>query len=247
MNSSKTEFMYYGTAKHIAKSEIHQIDINGDWVDRVSKMKYLGVWLDDQLNLKHHITMKCRTAMLNLQRIKLIRQYITKEACHTLVRGLVISHLDYSNAIFCGLPNCTIKKLECVQRIAARLIWGVKKYDSITEHMKSLHVITTRILIRQRIQFKLLIIVYNCVNGTAPEYLQNLITINPVNCDGLRSDQQYKKLVVPRTKCKTLAYQSFSVQGPELWNKLPDVIRRAANINEFKKQLKTHLFRKAYP
>ena len=145
MNSSKTEFMYYETAKQLAKSEIHQIDINGDWVDRVSKMKYLGVWLDDQLNLKHHITMKCRTAMLNLQRIKLIRQYITKEACHTLVRGLVISHLDYSNAIFCGLPNCTIKKLERVQRIAARLICGVKKYDSITEHMKSLHWLPIRL------------------------------------------------------------------------------------------------------
>ena len=54
MNSCKTEFMYNGTAKQLAKSEIHQIDINGDLVDRVSKMKYLGVWLDDQLKLKHH-------------------------------------------------------------------------------------------------------------------------------------------------------------------------------------------------
>ena len=65
--------------------------------------------------------------MLNLQQIKLVRQYITKEACHTLLCGLVISHLDYSNAIFCGLPYCTIKKLEHVQPIAARLICGVKK------------------------------------------------------------------------------------------------------------------------
>ena len=184
MKSSKTEFMHYGTAKQLAKNEIRQIDINDDLVDRVSKMKYLGVWLDDQLNLKHHITTKCRTAMLNLQQIKLIRQYISKEACHTLVRVLVISHLDYSNAIFCGLPNCTVKKLECVQRIAAMLICGVKKYDSITEHMKSLHWLP----IQQRIQFKLLTIVYNCVNGTAQEYLQNLITINPVNRPGLRSE-----------------------------------------------------------
>lgn len=37
--------------------------------------------------------------MINYLRIKSIRKYLTKAATETLVLSLVISHLDYCNAI----------------------------------------------------------------------------------------------------------------------------------------------------
>ena len=67
--------------------------------------------------------------MLNLQRLKLIRPCLSVDACKTLVQGLVISHLDYANAVFAGLPQCELKKLQRVQNIPAKLILRKKKYD----------------------------------------------------------------------------------------------------------------------
>ena len=37
--------------------------------------------------------LKCRTAMMNLQRLKSIRRYLIEETAKVLVLGLVLSHL----------------------------------------------------------------------------------------------------------------------------------------------------------
>ena len=37
---------------------------------------------------------------------------LSKEACRILVQSLVISHLDYGNALFIGLPDCDLDKLQ---------------------------------------------------------------------------------------------------------------------------------------
>ena len=104
--------------------------MTGEVVEKTDCIKYLGVWLDATLSLKHHITQKCRTAMWNLQKLKTICPFLTTEACHTVVRGIVCSHLDYANAIFVGLPECEISKLQRVQNIAAKFVLNRTWYDS---------------------------------------------------------------------------------------------------------------------
>ena len=62
--------------------------------------------------------------MNSINRIKQIRNSFSKEICQTLVQALVISHLDYANAILIDLPDITIQKLQRVQNIAARVVLG---------------------------------------------------------------------------------------------------------------------------
>ena len=85
-------------------------------------MKYLGVLLDQKLNLKQHITSKCQTAMLNIQQIKNIRHLLTQEATEILVLGTVMSCLDYCNSVLVGLPDVDISKMQCIQNIAASMV-----------------------------------------------------------------------------------------------------------------------------
>ena len=73
--------------------------MNRNIIQKNKVIRYLGAWLYSQLNFKHHVTIKCRVAMLNLQRIKMIQKYLTKDVANTLALGLVISHLDYCNAV----------------------------------------------------------------------------------------------------------------------------------------------------
>ena len=54
--------------------------------------------------------------MMNLLKIKQLRKVLTQEAAHILVRGLVISHLDYGNSMFAGLPACRINLLRMQQQ-----------------------------------------------------------------------------------------------------------------------------------
>ena len=97
-----------------------------------------------------------------------------------------MAQLDYANALYFGLPDIGVKKLQRVQNIAARLILRKTNHDSITECLRELHWVP----IRAQIDFKILVLVYKCLWGNAPKYLKNLITLNPVNRQGLRSERK---------------------------------------------------------
>ena len=126
-------------------------------------IKYLGAWLDQE-----HIVNKCRTAMLNIQRIKHLRPLLTEAVTQVLVLGLVISHIDYCNSLFVGLPETDISKLQRIQNVVAKLVLNKPRSYSATETLRQLHWLP----IWQRIKHKLLTIVFKCLNDKAPAYLK---------------------------------------------------------------------------
>ena len=73
MNDGKTEFIMFRSRYQLNKCITHQININGVPVQRADVIRYLGAWMDKCLSLKHHVKLKCKAAMFNLIRIKLIK------------------------------------------------------------------------------------------------------------------------------------------------------------------------------
>ena len=61
----------------------------------------------------------------------------------------------------------------------------------------------------------------------------------------LRSiDSNDHLLVIPYVRQKTFAVHSFSVYGPRLWNSIPTEIKAITSVGNFKKAIKTYLFKK---
>ena len=125
-----------------------------------------------------------------------------------------------------------------VQNWAAKLVLSKRKANSSKQALISLH----WLLVKFRIQFKILLLIKKCLSGEAPNYLKDLL------CYSYRKFVQRhgQKLIIPYVKNSTFAYRSFSVMGPRLWNELPTEIRSELNIDVFKKSLKTYLFRRAF-
>ena len=163
------EFILYGSRQQLLKCETTLMNVNGNSIDRAESIIYLGVNLDKNLKMKKHLAEMCKTAMFNFLKIKLNMEQM--EACKTLVQGLVISHLDYSNAILAELPDNTIKKLQRVQHIAAKIILNRYKRSSITECLKQL----LWLPVRESIRHKTLSLVHKCLIGNAPMYLKDLL------------------------------------------------------------------------
>ena len=156
------------------------------------------------------------------------------------VISLVTSRFDYCNGLLCGIPEELIRKLQRVQNNAARVITLTKKHDHITPVLKDLHWLP----VRKRIEFKILLLAYKCLQGTAPSYLRELLK-EYVPPRTLRSTSK-NLLCEPRNNMKTYDDRSFSACAPKLWNQLPDNIRAAGSVAIFKRQLKTHLFKDVY-
>ncbi len=90
-----------------------------------------------------------------------------------LVQALVISRLDYCNALLAGLPSNTIKPLQMIQNAAARLVFNEPKRAHVTPLFVSLHWLP----VAARIQFKTLMLVYRTTTGSAPAYFHSLLRI----------------------------------------------------------------------
>ena len=238
MNDSKTEFIIFGTKHQLKKCTTNCIQLENTNIARSDSVKYLGVHMDKEMNLTKHITEKCWIASFNLYKIRKIRKHFDLKSIRTIIQALVISHLDYGNALLYDLPETTIKQMQSIQNSAAKLILKLGKYDSSTQALKTLHWLP----IRKRIEFKILTIVHKALYGTVPDYIKRMIRERTTGYN-LRFK---KELHVPKPKLKKLTDRSFSVCGPKLWNRLPQHLRVQEEFGTFKRLLKTHLFRQHF-
>ena len=127
----------------------------------------IGIVLDDTMDMDRHVSHTCRLAYHHLRSIANVRNSLTTTVCETIVLSLVISRLDFGNATLYGISETLLHRLQVVQNSVARLIMRVRRREHITPIMFALHWLP----VRQRIQFKILTLVYRCQNHQAPAYL----------------------------------------------------------------------------
>ena len=99
-------------------------------------------------------------AVLNQLKIRAARKYLTRKAHAKLSIPLVISHLDYANAILARLPKVSLDKLQRVQNMAAKIVLNKGKYGSSTRCLEELHWLP----IEQRINFKIATLVHKYIH-----------------------------------------------------------------------------------
>ena len=137
--------------------------------------------------------------------------------------------------LLANLTNTQMKRLKSIQHKAARLVTRTPLREHITPVLKQLHWLP----VECRITYKLMVLVYKCVNGTAPAYLCRLI--QPKCRDSRLRQPSDLELHRPVPK-KAIGTAAFGFVGPDRWNKLPERLRESASLNIFKRDLKTHLF-----
>ena len=62
INDAKAEFIVLGTSYNFRKNTLDNIKIGETKIHQTSKIKFLGVYLDEQLNLKDHIQNRTKKA-----------------------------------------------------------------------------------------------------------------------------------------------------------------------------------------
>ncbi len=129
----------------------------------------LGVVIDDQLTFSDHNAKTARSCRFALFNIKKIRLFHSEHASQQLVQALVLSTLDYCNALLAGLPDSSIKPLPLIKYAAARLILNEPKRMHVTPLFINLHWLAACI------KFKALMFADKTTTGSAPLYLNSLL------------------------------------------------------------------------
>jgi len=184
-------------------------------------------------HLTHHIL---NAGML--RRLRQIRRLLGRDVTANVVSALVLTRLDFRNAVIAGLPYSPIAPLQCVINAGTRLVYGLRPRDHVTDATIELHWLP----IRAQIHFKLCLLVHQVLNGQSPNYVSDLLLAS--RHPGLRSADN-NTLLVSRTSSK-FGECAFSVVPLAAWNSLPTDIRTSNSTPAFKKKLQTFLFTKFY-
>ena len=154
----------------------------------------------------------------HLRNIGAIRRYLNNETAAQIIHAFVTSKLDYCNSLLAKLPQNSLDRLKKVQNTAVRIITTCRIQDSITPHLKTLHLLPVHL----RIDYKIILLTFKALHGLAPDYLRHLLKLRKTS-HSLRSETK-QLLDTPRMRTTSYGDRAFSVCAPVLWNVLPDEI-----------------------
>lgn len=198
----------------------------------VEQVRNLGVQLSCNLQLDAHVNKTVSTCRLLLRLLRKILPLLPLSTRPEVVRSIILSRLDYCNALLLGAPGSLLKQLQRIQNMAAKLALARPRAASSSLALCDLHWLP----IDRRISFKALCIVFRALQGSGPAALQRKFGwYSPGR--SLRSSFAYLTRV-PRIKRARMGGRSFSYTAAKLWNGLPLVLRKMDQLTQFKKKAK---------
>ena len=234
-NFAKCEFLVFGSKAQLSKIDVQSISFSGHTINLSQTCRNLGVIFEYNLTMSSQIYNICKSVRYQLRNIGFIRKYLSRSATEKIVLALISSRLDFGNALLHNLPQSQLSKLQKLQYAAARIVTLSPKRTHITPILQSLHWLP----IKDRIVFKILLLIFHCVQGSAPQY--NISLVHPyIPARNLRSSTS-RALIIPKST-KTWGQRAFAHAEPYLWNSLPEDIKNCKSSESFKNHLKTYLF-----
>ena len=231
INTEKTEFMLLHP-KHLSKEVIVRgAFVDGNCIRFSSKVKNVGLWLDENLELSCHINKITAHCFKLLKDIGRVRNVLSDSNTESLVHSVITNRLDMFNSLFVNINKSLINKMQKVQNAAARLVKKMPKRHSVANTLHQLHWLP----IESRVTFKILLITHKVVYGKSPANL--IVSFKGHNCRA-----QDFLLLKPTKALTNYGKRRFSWVAPRLWNALPLDYRCIENLESFKSKIKTMLF-----
>lgn len=240
LNDSKTEFILFGTENDIDRVSGWTVSVGGAEIFPSRDARNIGAFLDSGMKMTAQISNTIRACYCQLRSIAKIKKYLSKDAVVKLCHAFITSRIDNMNSLLYKIPDYQQQKIQLILNNTARLIHRPEQSGDTTALLKQLHWLP----VESRIEFKILLLVFKCLNEQAPAYLTDLLLPYKPGRD-LRSARM--ELLKESGSNKRYGERAFSRCGPKLWNALPLSIRQCKSTSAFKSALKTHLFKKVYP
>ena len=248
LNPDKTEFIVFGPKKkRDSLLKFFPIDILGNKISPTDKVRNLGVIFDSGFTFSAQVNSIRKSCFYYIRDFARIRRHLCKSTAITLANALVSSRLDYCNSLLSSISVKDLNRLQGIQNTICRIICRLPRFSSTNCARRSLHWLP----VKQRIQFKNLLLTYKSLHTGLPSYLNSaLVPFSSPFHSTRRSSPA--NLILSTMTCnsshtsKSQLNYSFDYMAPRNWNSLPDNVRLAPSVPTFRKRLKTYLFWQAF-
>ena len=232
LNDEKTQFIILGKTPIVEKCNGISLELSECTIPQTDfkndSAKSLGIKLDDKLSMMRQakdINRKCYWTLSNL---RTFGHYLDQDLKIALVKTLVLSKIDYCNALYAGTNSSVIRKLNSTINNAVRFIFNITDWNvDLTLYYKKAHILP----ISLRIKYKICLLVHKALEGTAPPYIRQLICLykDVPSKQSLRAFADKRLLLRPQIKETKITRRMFSYHAPISWNELPAKLRHNSN------------------
>ena len=122
LKKGKTEYVLYGTSQKLKKKSNTNCNINGYNINETHSYKYLGVTLDNKINLIDHFHKTYKKASGRIRLLKRIRHNISPSTAGSIYQMMIQPIIFYCNNILVNIPDSHAKKFQYIQDRAKLII-----------------------------------------------------------------------------------------------------------------------------
>lgn len=234
LNPSKCKLLIFGSKNNLNVINTFKVNINNDTIPMVESAQVLGLTIDTTLKFSSHVSKIIQRSYCNLKLLYSNRYILNFKLRKSLSETLVLSHLNYCNFVFgTCLDKACLNRLQKIQNSCCRLIYGLRKYDHVSEKINDLHWLN----INNSIKMNLLVFTHKVIHSSAPSYIhRKFIKRNELHPVNVRSNQLFN---LPKFRT-SLFKKSYTYNAITFYNNLPHSLKLASRYS-FKKKLKLHL------
>ena len=212
---------------HDNLSELPIITLNNTAIEIVNKVKNLGLTFNNKLTWNDHINQTIGRVYAMLRCLWVTQSYTPLNIRMLLAKSYLLPTLLYGCEIFANCDSIASNKLNKLYNNIARYIFGLKKFDHVSQYTKQIFGMCFNDLIK----FRVLILLHKIINTGEPSYLHNKIVFT--------QSARTKDLIITRHKY-SISERQFFIYASRLWNSLPNYIKIIKNSVHFKNKLQLH-------
>ena len=204
----------------------------GKEIEPGSVTRDLDVYIDQTLNNNEHISKLVSSCVHKLVQMNRIKHLLDRKTLLLMINAFVFSKLFYCSTVWENTSKSNIKKLQLVQNFAGKIVLGLKKFDHISQGLKSLGWLS----IEDKLRLNTAVIVHKCLHHRLPINLKDkFVYRSQVHNRQLRSvDNSDPNL--PHCRLST-GQRSFAFQGAKVRNLLSLDLKLTPSLRTFKKNV----------
>ena len=214
----------------VANHDDISITLGNECLEAEDTVELLGIKIDKNLNFNEHISDLLRKGNQKLHALARISKYLNQDKLKIIMKTFIQSQFNCSPLTWMLHSRILNNKINKLQERALRLVYKNENLsfqdlleldNSVTVHQKNLQELATEM--------------YKAKNNLSPRPMQDLFTAHVTTHD-LRNKRYWD---IPKTRTVCYGTESVRYRGPKTWELLPDNIKEAKSLAEFKTKIKT--------
>ena len=223
LNASKCHLLISNHEKDVT------INVGEEIIECETSVTLLGITLDSKLNFNEHVSNICRKASQKIHALARISNYMCQNKLRILMKAFIESQFGYCPLTWMFHSRKLNNRINRLHERALRLVY---KNSNLTfeellrkDNSHSIH--------NQNLQ-KLAVEMYKVKNNLSPTIMKDIFPNREIRYD-LRNVNTFQSR---NTRTVYNGTETLSYRGPKTWALIPETLREAKSLMEFKTKIK---------